>query len=435
MEFNSLYFGTAAFLALLLFSPEGYPAGRDPLSGEVIYEDVKYYSGLGHHRTATAVDQATSRWLQDRLKEAGFSTQVQEWNVRQFFPRETFIEIGRVKRIEAFPVWWPKSTGDQGIIAKQSSDVNAVRGKSYLFKNVTGPGFSVDNNLITQILTASGNGALAVILATYPNRSETLASDEFIGLNAMQTSQAEWPIPVVMVRARDFVDLEKALSDDSEVRVVSTGEYNQAALGLNVIGSLLRGPENKTILVTTPSSGWFTCAGERGAGIGIWLALAEWASKKTTRTNWIFAATSGHELRGLGTEHFLNAPWVPPPAKLHLWTHIGAWQAMYHYIKKDGQVVRTAEMSDKIIQYTGNSLAEAVNAAFGDPGLKVRIVPRIMFGDLTQALQHGYGNLAGISFGHGYHHSTQDLPEVTGPELLEPITQAYQKFLQAVTGE
>ncbi|MBI4766531.1 MAG: hypothetical protein HY787_18345 [Deltaproteobacteria bacterium] len=86
MEFNWHYCLTSALGTFLLFSIKGSSAGRDPLSGEVIYEDVKYYSGLGHHRTATGVDHVTSQWLKDRLNEAGFSTQVQKWNLRQFFP-------------------------------------------------------------------------------------------------------------------------------------------------------------------------------------------------------------------------------------------------------------------------------------------------------------------------------------------------------------
>jgi len=238
-----------------------------------------------------------------------------------------------------------------------------------------------------------------------------------------------------MVQARDFEKIAAAARQKSKVRFVSTGAYDKNAFGLNVIANLERGADFKTVLVTTPSSGWFTCAGERGSGIAIFLALAEWAAKGDDPVNWIFAATSGHELRGIGTEYYLKSSLVPPPDKLFLWIHIGAWQAMYRYDLRDGGLIPTREMDNRIIQFTGNDIATAVNAGFGSPDLKVRIIPRIVYGDLTQVVNHGYRNLAGISFGHEYHHSTQDLPEVTGPELLQSVAEAYKKFLRAAITE
>ena len=430
--YNNLYLvWILIFISSFLFALNGFSDSKDLLSKEKMYEDVKYYSDLGHHRTATEVDHATSRWLKERLQKAGYSTQIQEWETKQFFPQETYIEINRMKRFRAFPVWWPKPTYNRGIMAKLSSDLQSVRGKILLFRNVTGPGFSVDRKLIKQVITAADNGSVAVVVATFYNRSNTIASNEFIGLNAMQINKDEWPIPVVMIQAKDFNEFEKAETDQLAVRIISTGFYNQSAVAMNVIGSLMREPDYKTIIVTTPSSGWFNCAGERGSGIGIWLALAEWASKKIKNINWIFAATSGHELRGLGTDHLLNSDLVPPPNEVDLWTHVGAWQAMYSFILKDGALRKTDEMDDKILQFTGNDLGAAVNEGFGDPQLRIRIVPQIRFGDLIQVEQFGYKRLAGISFGHEYHHSTQDLPNVTGPALLESIAKAYKTFLQA----
>jgi len=46
-----------------------------------------------------------------------------------------------------------------------------------------------------------------------------------------------------------------------------------------------------------------------------------------------------------------------------------------------------------------------------------------------------HNNLIGIVYGHEFHHSTEDLPFVTGPELLEPVARAYQGTLQEIAGE
>ena len=430
MTGHSYLAGIPAFLTLLMISPTVFSADHDPFSGENLYQDVRHYSRLGHHQMGTDVDHETSNWLEQRLKQLGFSTRIQKWTSRQFFPKDTYVKINGLKKIAAFPVWWPKSTDSKGIVAALSDDLNTVQGKIYLYKNVTGPGFSVDQSLVQQIDQAAEKGAKAIILATYYSRKDTFASDEFIGLNAMQKSKGEWPIPAIMVKAKEFSILEATMTNETEVQLVSTGTYDEAAVGLNVIGSLNRTSDDNTIIVSTPSSGWFTCAGERGSGIGVWLALAHWAAKSSKNTNWMFIATSGHELRGLGTEHFLKSDLVPPPKNTDLWVHIGAWQAMYNYIPANGKLTRTNKMDNKIIQFAGSTLSKLINKKFGGPELKVRIIPRIVFGDLTQVIQHGYKNVAGISYGHEYHHSTQDLPEVTGPELLEPIARAYQGFFQ-----
>ena len=419
-----------ALLSLLLLAPTGNSAEPDPFSGKTIYRDVKHYTEMGHHQTATDIDHATSKWLENRLRQTGFLTQLQGWKIRQFFPEETYVEIKGGEKFEALPVWWPKTTGAGGLTTDLSDDLNSIQGKIYIFKNVTGPGFSVNRALMDQIDEAVEKGARAIIIATYYNREDTRASVEFIGLNAMQRTKNEWPVPVVMVKAEDFDELVSASTGETQVKLVSTGAYDESAEGLNVIGYLNRTKDKKVIVVSTPSSGWFNCAGERGTGIGIWLAMAEWAAKNTRDVNWLFLATSGHELRSLGTEHFLNSEEAPSPENTELWIHIGAWQAMYNYQLSNGKLVNTKKMDNKIIQFSGTALSEAVKKHFSAPALKVRIVPRIVFGDLTGVIQYDYENVAGISYGHEYHHSTQDLPEVTGPELLEPIARAYRGFLQ-----
>ena len=134
--------------------------------------------------------------------------------------------------------------------------------------------FSVTKTLADEINTAHGGGAVAVIVATYYEGTDSIASDEFIGLNAIQENQDQWPIPVVSVMARDQQALDEAVQNQSKLKVVSTGIYRDPAKAYNIIGKLDRGPDSKVMVVSTPYSGWFTCAGERGAGVAIFLGLA-----------------------------------------------------------------------------------------------------------------------------------------------------------------
>jgi hypothetical protein len=52
----------------------------------------------------------------------------------------------------------------------------------------------------------------------------------------------------------------------------------------NVTARLDRGAA-KTLVISTPRSGWFGCAGERGSGLAAWLLLAQWAARAKLPVN------------------------------------------------------------------------------------------------------------------------------------------------------
>ncbi|MEW6185484.1 MAG: hypothetical protein AB1585_07070 [Thermodesulfobacteriota bacterium] len=427
------------YLILLVFLSEileGNLLAKDqgPLSGETLFNDVVYYSNLGHHRTATPIDRKTALWLQNRLKQAGFEVQKQEWTTRQFYPQRTEIVIDNKQTLEAFPIWWPKPTPPQGLEGLMTPVIGDSAGKIFFFENKTGAGFSVTPVFSKMIHEANQKGALAVIVVTYFNQPRTtIASKELIGLNALQTTQEEWPIPVVSARAKDRAVLDSAIQNQTVVKVISTGNYKNQARAFNVIGLLKKSSRDEVRVVSTPYSGWFTCAGERGPGIAIFLGLAEWAARTHSETNWIFVATSGHEIDGLGIRNFLVSPIAPDPKKTLSWVHLGAWQAMYNFIHTNGVLVSDGLMDTRQMQYENIpsriKLEEPVKKNF--TGLNVSFLPGIRLGELTGIIQSGYNqNLFGIAWGHELHHSTQDLPPVTGPGLLEPVAQAYRNTLE-----
>jgi hypothetical protein len=71
------------------------------------------------------------------------------------------------------------------------------------------------------------------------------------------------------------------------------------------------------VLVTTPLSGWFGCAGERGTGIAVALALVEALARRTAVT---MVATTGHELEFEGLRRYL----APGPPDASVVVHLGA---------------------------------------------------------------------------------------------------------------
>ena len=77
------------------------------------------------------------------------------------------------------------------------------------------------------------------------------------------------------------------------------------------------------MVISTPTTGWWNCSGERGGGIACWLELLRAATAEPYARDAIFVAFSGHELGHLGLDAFLERrPQIP--ANAHVWVHFGA---------------------------------------------------------------------------------------------------------------
>src|SRR3546814_4139723 len=73
----------------------------------------------------------------------------------------------------------------------------------------------------------------------------------------------------------------------------------------NVVARRVR-DGRRWVVVSTPRSGWTDCAGERGPGLAIWLALAEWMPHAFADHSLLFVCNSGHEYENLGASHIVE---------------------------------------------------------------------------------------------------------------------------------
>ena len=77
------------------------------------------------------------------------------------------------------------------------------------------------------------------------------------------------------------------------------------------------------LVVTTPRSGWWQCAGERGGGIACWLEVMRAVVASAPARDVLFCAFSGHELGFLGATMLLERR--PELARqAYAWLHFGA---------------------------------------------------------------------------------------------------------------
>ena len=402
------------------------PNSVGPLSGAKLYDDVISYYNLGEHRTATDVDLRTSDWLVEQLRAAGLRATTQAFSLRQFFIKQTRLTINE-NSIRAFPLWFPNATGQNSKTGElaflETTAVNrSPRDKIALVTFPASAGAAMQEGSIhSRIIQEAANaGATAVVAITES------ATKEIVALNS-PAGAAPWPIPVVVVGQRDEAPLTAALRSNTRIKLLLDGEDKSDAAARNVIARAEHGKD--LIVVSTPQSGWFRCAGERGPGIALFLGLARWASRRTMGSSFLFISSSGHELGGLGMKAFLDQL-APKPERVLCWIHLGAGIATYRWDETPTGLRRVKDVDPKRLLMARSDLVPALASTFaGLPGL-VPTTDRAV-GEYEFMLKAGH-RVFGIAAGHRFHHTPADSPVTTGPEILEPVGRALIRTIEAL---
>lgn len=393
-------------------------ATNDPLSGAALYADVKAYAAMGDHRTGTPGDLAATRWLEAALQKAGWSTE------RQVFDYPTFrlataqaVVAGR--KIEAFPLWTPRA-GSAGGRLSQTPGRRAVA----LLRLPYGTGAALETSTAWRkpVQAAIDAGAAGVLVVTeHP-------LGEFAAYNCAP-NQPPWPVPVLGVASREAATLQAAAEARAAAELTIAGEpLAPFHRGENVIARL-KGA-GKPLVLSTPRSGWFTCAGERGSGLAIWLGLARHFASRGKAM--VLVAADGHEFDGYGGKLFAERL-APKPGEAAGWVHIGANVAAYDFALVNGTVTRLDHPQAGRRLAVSEALLPTAKAAFaGQIGYEtpVDVEKEGAPGELAEYQRRGYAPLVGLVAMHPLHHTRRDLPDVTGPELLEPVARGLAAVIE-----
>jgi len=385
-------------------------AAGDPLSGATLYADVVRYDGLGEHRTGTAGDLATSDWLEGELRAAGYAVERQAFAQAVFELESAEVAIGDT-RLDAFPIWTPQAGEASGPLSTQARP-GAIAVLS--FPPGTGAALGVAEAYRQSIRAAIEAGAVAVVAITENPLVELAA------FNA-PPNIAPWTVPVVAVAGRDGQGLLAAARAGAVTHVALKGAMRPGAAD-NLVAR--RPGPGKPLILSTPKSGWFHCAGERGSGIAIWLGLARHLAGRADQSL-LFMTASGHEFDGYGG-HLFAERLAPPPAEARGWVHIGANVASYDFALEDAKIVRRpAPPAGRRLAVSEALLPAAKQAFAGQPGydapLDIDQTPAP--GEIAEYQRRGYRPLVGMVGPHPLHHTRGDRPDVTGPELLEPVAR------------
>lgn len=416
------------FLGAFILHPVPVVAADDPLSGEAVFADVVKYASFSPHRTATEGDVATSQWLERELKEAGYETELQSWGLRQFFPEKTELNVGG-KPVESFPFWYPKATGDAPVKGRlveygRKVELEAYKGAIvYVSARKAGGAIygSGVNKWAEQFAKA---GAVGLVMGV------SIGSKELPAINARDPyHQQPLPLPSVIVSRKDEKAVAVAAKEGLEASITIQGKDDKQAVAYNVVGRINRG--DKWVVVTTPTSGWFTCAGERGPGVALFLALARWAAKADSPYSFLFLGNSGHELDNTGAHHTLDK-YAPPVDDVALWIHLGASIGTRLWKKGPDGPQPLNEVNKGLNLVGTKELVPVLEAAFaGVAGYKPRSEGRVA-GELRHFIKAGY-QAFGFFAGHYFFHTKQDTPATTEPAFLEPVARALAEVVTEIS--
>lgn len=304
----------AGAAALAVLRPAAWAGAQEtpaPGARERIARLVREYDAQGDHRTGSAVDAQSGRWLADRVDEAGLVPEIEWMGFSRIDVQAAWVAAGG-RWAEGVPLFDGGFTDAAGV----TGVLGPLDGGGGIGLAHVGPRAGAD----FRAWRRSTAQRAAVTVTGGPDNG---VPDGLALLNAPDFKEPFGP-PVLQVASRHRAWLADAAAAGAAARVVAHVTRRPEEV-FNVTATLRgREPSQAPVFVMTPRSGWWTCASERGGGIAVWLEMIRGlAAAPTPRRTTVFLASTGHELGHYGLEEFLRtrSRLVRGAAA---WIHLGA---------------------------------------------------------------------------------------------------------------
>lgn len=358
-----------------------------------MYGLVEEYAALGDHRTGTAVDDATRTWLADHLQPLATDIEEIPYEFPQFLVHRCTVRIDGVD-VESLPLWYGGDGAyDTREVLRDTPDPSATHTSHHAAYTASSrPGPRV-------VATPGPTGALVAV-----NRAPSTAGGDL----------------VVLVPGSCAPRLAGA-----QVQVTASVEHTTGRSAA-VVARLGRPPTPTAppVVVTTPLSGWFACAGERGTGIAVALGLAaELAADHPV----LFVGTTGHEIGYLGVDRLVASHGFDDPAAI---VHLGA--SIAAGTVADG----VGTLSPRRLVLSSRTTAEApgLDAIAAEHGLGFHHDPDDWLGE-GEILRRLRAPLLSFLGTFDRFHTAQDTPErSTTPAMLAASSDAVRRAVRAFLG-
>jgi hypothetical protein len=404
-------------------------AGAAEPDAALFQRTLERYAAFGPKASGGPGDQASGAWLEGELGRMGYACQHQPFDAPFFEVRQATLTCGEA-RASVTPQAIVTPTGPQGLTAplKLASDHGSLSGAIALVVLPYSRWIALAEPAVARPLAdAVDRGAAGVVLITTGPTGEAIA----LNVSARRPPVGK-PVAVLAPKdARPFLD---AAAGGKMGTLILDGEGGQRP-AYNLIARLDRRAE-KTLVVSTPRSGWFGCAAERGSGLAVWLWLAGWLARAGREMNVQLVATSGHEYAFLGGELYL-AEAAPKPEATTLWVHIGASAAArdWHELGPRLLPLPSAD-AQRVLTATADILGSTRQAFQGITGLEATyLADKVMAGgELTNVLGAGYRSAIGLYGVHRYFHTQADDLRCVSADLVRPVAFAFRTAIQRAIG-
>lgn len=265
--------------------------------GDSLYRFVQAYEAFGHHRVGSPNDRDTVEWLREELERRGAEVTSLDLPFDRYAADWSVTLDG--EPVEALPLFY-EGTG-------------RIDTKTPLRR----PAASYDIQFPHGVGTVSGYADIAAEAKAGGHEVVLFSTPHPHGLLQVMNRHPEpgTGLPAVQIAGEHDAHLAEA-----SVRVQLDARL-EPAVSTNLVAHFGRGAAEDTVVLTTASSGWFACAGERATGLAMALELA---TELAARHPVMLCLFGGHELAGLGWRA------MPPLAEgYHAIVHLGACLACF----------------------------------------------------------------------------------------------------------
>jgi len=397
-----------------------------------IEADLLKYVGFGEKRAGGAGDNACGEWLAAELAKAGYVIEKQSFQAPFFEATQAELVCGETK-VPVYPQPIVVPTGPAGI----SGPLVRVDPAGRFAGSLDGAIALVDlpsarwSTMIAgparkPVEAAFAAGAKAVVAITNGPTGKVIA------LNA-DGRKPMFAGPVALLAPERAGPFLAAAYQRQEARLTVDGQGGTRP-AFNFVGRIDRG-KGRWLAVSTPRSGWFDCAAERGPGVAVWLDLARWAAKAMPDHDLAFVCNTGHEYEYLGASEAMKQI-APPPAATRFWLHLGANVAArdWHEIPGRWEPLPNVD-SQRFLSITPQLMPLAKTIFSGQIGFEAPVSSAVLAaGELEEVIKAGYAPAAGVFGIHRFHHTAEDDERCLDAPATVAAAQGFRRLLKAVAG-
>lgn len=422
--------GAGALLPVGVSATRAAASSSEPTAVQSIEADLLRYVGFGAKPAGGEGDTACGEWLAGELAMAGFTVQRQVFDAPYFTSRSSQFICGDASA-PVYPQPIVRTTGPDGV----TGPVVRVDAAGHFVGSLAGAIALVDlpharwSSMMTPaarrpIEAAFAAGARAAVAITNGPTGKVVA------LNA-DGRQPMFAGPVALLAPEAAGDFLAAAMQRRDARLIIDGEGGRRP-AFNFVGRIDRG-KGRWLAVSTPRSGWFTCAAERGPGVAAWLDLARWAPAALPDHDLAFICNTGHEYEYLGAAEAMKEI-APPVASTDFWLHIGANVASLDWHELPGGLSPLPNVdSQRVLSISPDLLPLARTIFAGQIGYEVPVSSAVLSaGELDEVIKAGYPRAAGVFGIHRFHHVADDDDRCLNPPATIAAAMGFRQLMQEV---